>query len=723
MKNALDGKQPTIIGAATTITSSDLTTGRVLISNSSGKVAVSSITSTKLGYLSDVTSNIQVQINNKADSSDLANYVPFDNTGEDITISADSINFYTDGGTSNAVTINSAAVVTEGSNPTFDTTITFSSGNNITNETDPMTGDDVLLLDAAKVSTSVVDASQYIVDTGVGLIDSGFSDPTTSADSLRMTDGSENNTIAISPTNIYINTDTLNNAKAYYNGEEIASKTWTASQGYITGIDSSDVTEALGYIPQKKLTAGSNIIIAEGPTTWTQPLNVRALGGATYTLGCNGTMIVALTNGGYVSTSTNGTTWTQSTQVANLGSNSWVSVSSDGTNFVALGQTGYVSTSTNGTTWTEAIQVANLGSNSWAAIGFDGTKFVALGQTGYVSTSTDGTTWTEATQVSALGSNNWRALSFDGTKFVALGQSGNIATSTDGTTWTSYGANSNLSGKSWNTITYDGMYFVTISMSDGYTSVSEDGVSWSVPVQNEIISSKSWRSAVFDGTKFVVVSADAYVTTALSSAQVTISAVIPDEALSDLTDVTFSSLSNGQYLTYNSTSQKWENTTASFTTSLSGLTDVALSSLVDGQVLSYNSNTQKWVNGNALKNTATGSNALTILGNASSQSGAVNIGYGSNGTGQNGVAIGQYASASNATTVAIGSGASASGSSAIQIGTGTNSTANTLSIGLGNNNNYQLLDATGLIPDARISSNIARSADLTTIVMRDWSVA
>ena len=56
--------QATITGAATTVTSSNLTANRALISNSSGKIAVSSITSTKLGYLSDVTSNIQAQIDN-----------------------------------------------------------------------------------------------------------------------------------------------------------------------------------------------------------------------------------------------------------------------------------------------------------------------------------------------------------------------------------------------------------------------------------------------------------------------------------------------------------------------------------------------------------------------------------------------------------------------------------------------------------------------------------
>ena len=58
-------KQATITGAATTITSSDLTVSRALISNASGKVAVSTVTDTELGYISGVTSAIQTQINNK----------------------------------------------------------------------------------------------------------------------------------------------------------------------------------------------------------------------------------------------------------------------------------------------------------------------------------------------------------------------------------------------------------------------------------------------------------------------------------------------------------------------------------------------------------------------------------------------------------------------------------------------------------------------------------
>ena len=64
-------KQATITGAATTITSDDLTASMALVSDANGKVAVSSVTSTELGYLGGVTSNIQTQLNAKANIADL----------------------------------------------------------------------------------------------------------------------------------------------------------------------------------------------------------------------------------------------------------------------------------------------------------------------------------------------------------------------------------------------------------------------------------------------------------------------------------------------------------------------------------------------------------------------------------------------------------------------------------------------------------------------------
>lgn len=68
-QTALNGKQSTITGGASTITSNNLTANRALISDASGKVAVSAVTSTELGYLDGVTSNIQTQINGKLSSA------------------------------------------------------------------------------------------------------------------------------------------------------------------------------------------------------------------------------------------------------------------------------------------------------------------------------------------------------------------------------------------------------------------------------------------------------------------------------------------------------------------------------------------------------------------------------------------------------------------------------------------------------------------------------
>jgi hypothetical protein len=66
IQTQINAKEDTITGAATTITSSDLTASRALIANGSGKVAVSTVTDTELGYLSGVTSAIQTQIDSAA---------------------------------------------------------------------------------------------------------------------------------------------------------------------------------------------------------------------------------------------------------------------------------------------------------------------------------------------------------------------------------------------------------------------------------------------------------------------------------------------------------------------------------------------------------------------------------------------------------------------------------------------------------------------------------
>lgn len=55
IQTQLDSKQPTITGGATTIDTENLTASRALVSDGSGKVAVSSVTSTELALLSGLT--------------------------------------------------------------------------------------------------------------------------------------------------------------------------------------------------------------------------------------------------------------------------------------------------------------------------------------------------------------------------------------------------------------------------------------------------------------------------------------------------------------------------------------------------------------------------------------------------------------------------------------------------------------------------------------------
>ena len=65
IQTQLNAKQATITGGASTIASSNLTTNRAIVSDGSGKVGVSAVTSTELGHVAGVTSAIQTQLNGK----------------------------------------------------------------------------------------------------------------------------------------------------------------------------------------------------------------------------------------------------------------------------------------------------------------------------------------------------------------------------------------------------------------------------------------------------------------------------------------------------------------------------------------------------------------------------------------------------------------------------------------------------------------------------------
>nr|DAZ41724.1 MAG TPA: hypothetical protein [Caudoviricetes sp.] len=69
LTTALQSKQDKIVGGASTITDDNLTANRALVSDGNGKVVVSNVTNTELGYLDGVTSNVQTQLNKKLESA------------------------------------------------------------------------------------------------------------------------------------------------------------------------------------------------------------------------------------------------------------------------------------------------------------------------------------------------------------------------------------------------------------------------------------------------------------------------------------------------------------------------------------------------------------------------------------------------------------------------------------------------------------------------------
>ena len=75
----LNDKQATITGAVSTVTSLNLSTNKVVVSDANGKVSASSITTTELEALDDITGNVQAQLDGKQDELTF-DLVPTDNS-------------------------------------------------------------------------------------------------------------------------------------------------------------------------------------------------------------------------------------------------------------------------------------------------------------------------------------------------------------------------------------------------------------------------------------------------------------------------------------------------------------------------------------------------------------------------------------------------------------------------------------------------------------------
>ena len=137
IQTQLNAKQATITGGATTIDTENLTASRVLVSNSSGKVAVSSVTSSELAKIDGLTASASEL--NKLDGATVTtgeiNVLDGNTSATSTTVAAADRVVFNDNGTMKQVSMSDIATYTSSqvSSPTVNnSTITISAGNKLT---------------------------------------------------------------------------------------------------------------------------------------------------------------------------------------------------------------------------------------------------------------------------------------------------------------------------------------------------------------------------------------------------------------------------------------------------------------------------------------------------------------------------------------------------------------------------------------------------------------
>jgi predicted RecA/RadA family phage recombinase len=147
--------------------------------------------------------------------------------------------------------------------------------------------------------------------------------------------------------------------------------------------------------------------------------------------------------------------------------------------FVAVGNGGFVMSSSDGITWTNRTAPGG-NTNTWRGVAYGNGIFVAVSSDGTnrVMTSPDGITWTLRT---AAAANSWNSVTYGNNLFVAVSSfatGNNVMTSPDGITWTS---RTNASDNYWQYVTYGNGLFLAVAYSGINSSLvmtSPDGITW-----------------------------------------------------------------------------------------------------------------------------------------------------------------------------------------------------------------------------------------------------
>jgi fibronectin type 3 domain-containing protein len=138
-----------------------------------------------------------------------------------------------------------------------------------------------------------------------------------------------------------------------------------------------------------------------------------------------------------VATSADGVTWTA--VPINLGAGPLIRVAWNGSLWVAVGNGGLLLTSPDGAVWTPRVSPTE---KNLAGVAWSGSLWVAVGQARTILTSGNGADWTP---VDAGAGGDLTSVIWTGTRFVAVGQGGTVMMSDNGSAWTT----SAVAGEDW----------------------------------------------------------------------------------------------------------------------------------------------------------------------------------------------------------------------------------------------------------------------------------
>ena len=559
-KEKLETKQDIITGAATTITDDNLTASHALVSDASGKVVVSPVTSTELSYLDGVTSSVQTQLDSKAIDADVVHKTGDESISGEKTFIAPKNISGTEQTTTKFNTSNGGAVIVgkEGNN----------SGTML--RLDQVDGTPRLRFRASAAAGAMIweqpehGAQLYIDlgDHGTGgdyhriSFPSGYgvlalqSDVNDKVPKSRTINGhalSSNIDLTAADvgalpdtTAIPTKTSQLDNDSGFITSAPVTSvntKTGAVSlsasdvgaqptitvNGIIKGdgagnLSAQDTVAAelvdLPTVPTKvsELTNDANYITAaQAPV---QSVNNKT--GAVSLTASDVSAIPSTLTGtaGQVLTKTaDGQEWKDSpidensvllknVDIIMPASTYWYSVCYGNGKFVAVALDSTVAAySTDGINWTQATLPTNT---YWCSVCYGDGKFVAINSNGNIAAySTDGINWTQTTMPV---SSNWRSVCYGNGKFVAVAYDSDIAVySTDGINWTQ----ATMPGsREWRSVCYGNGKFVAVCSYSMLPAYSTDAINWT---QATMPVSSKWDSVCYGNGKFVAVALDSTV--------------------------------------------------------------------------------------------------------------------------------------------------------------------------------------------------------------------